>query len=250
MEKTRRDYSIFKKFDFTYKPVGIKFLLNKPADIKQLDKSMPICQMLREAQISHPFYAGKDNFSCVDRLLLGFIEPEPTMEGGKIGEKEKIYQEARANGRIYQYVPRVIKGTVRYVAFSQADEMSFEPDVLIFTARPDQAEIIMRALSYSTGKPLSTKWTPVLSCAWIFFQPYVNGELNYTMTGLGYGIRIKKLFPEGMALISVPYDQIAMLIENLKEMEWVLPITLLNDEERQKYSVKVTEEIKKEYLNG
>jgi len=250
MGATRNDYSVFKKFDFTYKPVGIKFLLNKPAQIKQLDKSIPICQMLREAQVSRPFYAAADNFSCVDRLLLGFIEPEPTMEGGQIGYKEKIYQEARANSRIYQYVPRLIKGTVRYLAFSTIDELPFEPDLLVFTAAPPRAEIILRALSYSTGKPLTTKWTPVLSCAWIFFYPYVSGEANYTMTGLGYGLRIKKLFPEGMALISVPYDLIPMLIANLNDMEWVLPITVLSEEERKNYSAKVMEEIKQEYSNG
>jgi hypothetical protein len=50
-------------------------------------------------------------------------------------------------------------------------------------------------------------------------------------------------------LISVPYDQIPMLIKNLKTMDWVLPITTLSDEERGKYSMKVMDEIKKEYLN-
>ena len=72
----------------------------------------------------------------------------------------------------------------------------------------------------------------------------------YGVTGLGYGMRIKKLLPEGLLLISVPYDIIPMLIENLHEMDWVLPITTLNDEERGKYSAKIMEEIRQEYLNG
>jgi len=72
----------------------------------------------------------------------------------------------------------------------------------------------------------------------------------YSVTGLGYGMRIKKLLPEGLLLISVPYDIIPMLIENLHEMDWVLPITTLNDEERGKYSAKIMEEIRQEYLNG
>jgi hypothetical protein len=87
-------------------------------------------------------------------------------------------------------------------------------------------------------------------CAWIFFYPFVYGEINYTVTGLGYGMRIKKLLPEGLLLISVPYDIIPMLIENLHEMDWVLPITTLSDEERKKYSAKIMEEIRREYLNG
>jgi uncharacterized protein (DUF169 family) len=250
MDILRNDYFIFEKFNFEHQPVGMKYLLNKPEGLEKLDKSMPICQMFREAQDRSPFYAAGDNFACVERLLLGFMEPEPIFESGQIGAKERIYQEARANRRIYQYVPKLTRDTVRYIAFSPVNKLPFEPDVLVITASPPQAEIILRALSYSTGKPLTTKITPVLMCAWVFLYPYVNGELNYTITGLGYGMRIKKLLPEGLVLISVPYDLIPMLIDNLRDMDWVLPITTLNEEERQKFSIRVMEEIRQEYQNG
>lgn len=250
MTSTRKDYSIFDKFNFEHKPVGIKFLLNKPEGLEKLGESMPICQMFREAQDRRPFYAARENFACVERLLMGIMEPEPIFEAGQIGAKERIYQEARANRRIYQYVPMLTKDTVRYVSFSPVDKLPFEPDVLVITASPGQAEIILRALSYSTGKPLTTKITPVLMCAWVFFYPFVTGNLNYTITGLGYGMRIKKLLPEGLVLISVPYDLIPMLIDNLQDMDWVLPITTLSEEERKKFSEKVMNEIRQEYENG
>jgi uncharacterized protein (DUF169 family) len=250
MGLTRRDYSIFKRFDFTYKPVGIKFLLNKPDGLEQTDKIMPICRMFMEAQNSSPFYAAKENFSCIERLVLGMVDPEPTIESGQIGDKEKIYEEARANRRIYNYIQKLTKDTVRYVAFSPVDKLTFEPDLLVFTAKPSDAEILLRALSYSTGKPLTTKITPVLMCAWIFAYPYVTGEINYTVTGIGYGFRLQKILPEGLFVISVPYDLIPMLVDNLKEMDWVLPITTLSEAERKEYSAKVMEEIKQEYLNS
>jgi uncharacterized protein (DUF169 family) len=245
-----QDYSILNKFNFERKPVGIKFLLNKPAGLERTDKYMPICRMFTEAQKSNPFYATKDNFSCMDKLVLGMTKAEPTTESGQIGQKEKIYQEARANSRIYRHIQKIPEGTVRYVAFSTTDKLTYEPDLLIFTARPSEAEIILRALSYSTGKPLTSKITPVLMCAWLFAYPYVTGELNYTVTGIGYGMRLQKVLPEGLFLISVPYDLIPMLLDNLKTMDWVLPINALNDEERKKYSARVTEEIKQEYLNS
>ena len=128
--------------------------------------------------------------------------------------------------------------------------MSFTPDVLIFTATPPQAEILLRALSYSTGKPLVSKITPVLMCAWVFAYPFITGEMNYVVTGIGYGMRTQKILPEGLFLISIPYDLISMLIENLQEMEWVLPMTILGEEERKKYSARVMEEIQREYTNG
>ncbi len=250
MPSVQRDYSIFDEFNFERKPVGIKFLLNKPDGMEQVDKSMPICRMFGEAQNSSPFYAGKDDFACVDRLVLGMVDPEPTTESGQIGAKEKIYQEARANRRIYQYIQKIPKDTVRYVAFSTVDQLSFDPDILILTATPPQAEILFRALSYSTGKPLTSKFTPVLMCAWIFAYPYMSGEVNYVVTGIGYGFRNQGILPEGLFVISVPYDLLPMLIDNLKNMEWVLPINKMSEEERGKYSARVTDEIKQEYLNG
>jgi uncharacterized protein (DUF169 family) len=250
MNTTRKDYSIFGKFNFKYSPVGMKYLLNKPEGIEKLEKRMAICQMFREAQDRSPFYAADENFGCVERPVLGFIDPEPGVESGQIGEKEKIYQEARANRRIYQYVPKLAKGTVRYVAFSRANQLTFEPDLLVITASPNQAEIILRALSFSIGKPLTTKITPVLMCAWVFVYPYVHGELNYTITGLGYGMRTKKLLPDGLVLISVPFDLIPMLIDNLQDMDWVMPITKMSEAERIKFATRIMEEISQEYQNG
>ena len=250
MGSKRQDYSVFDKFNFERNPVGVKFLLNKPDGLEQTDKVMPICRMFVETQKSSPFYAGKNNFSCVDRVLLGMMDPDPTMESGQIGFKEKIYQEARANSRIYNYVCKIPKGTVRYVAFSSIDKLNFDPDLLIIIAKPSDAEILFRALSYSTGKPLTSKITPVLSCAWIIVYPYITGELNYTVTGIGYGISMQKILPEGLFLISVPYDLIPMLINNLDEMEWVLPMTVLTEEERIEYSSKIMDEIQQEYLKG
>lgn len=250
MSPVQRDYSIFHRFEFQHNPVGIKFLLNKPEGVEKLSTSMAFCQMFREAQDRNPFYAAKENFACMERLLLGMMEPDPIFESGQIGAKEKIYQDARANRRIYQYLPKLAKDTVRYVAFSPIDKLTFEPDVLVITADPRQAEILLRALSYSTGKPLTTKITPVLMCAWLFFYPYVSGELNYTISGLGYGMGMRQLLPEGLVLISVPYDLIPMLVENLQQMDWILPMKQLTEEEREKFSTKIMEQIRKEYENG
>lgn len=246
----RQDYTVFSKFNFEYQPVGIKFLLNRPEGVEQTDKCLPMCKLFSEAQNSSPFYATKDNFSCVEKLLLGMVDPEPTLASGQIGDKEKIYQEARANRRIYQYIEKIPRGTVRYVAFSGLDNLSYDPDVLVITAKPSDAEILLRALSFSTGKPLTTKITPVLMCAWIFVYPYVTGELNYTVTGVGYGFRIQGILPEGLFVISVPYDLIPMLIDNLQEMEWVLPITTLSEAERKEYSASIMEQIQREYLDS
>ena len=148
---------------------------------------------------------------------------EPFVEGGQIGPKFGIYQEPRANNRIYQYIPKFHEGLVNYVAFSVLDALTFEPDLLILYAAPSEAEIVLRAMSYSTGEMWDPKATPVLGCSWLFIHPYQSGKLNYGITGMTFGMKAKEVYPEGRILISIPYQWIPTITHNLNEMEWVLP---------------------------
>jgi hypothetical protein len=69
----------------------------------------------------------------------------------------------------------------------------------------------------------SSKFSPAIGCAWIYINPYLTGELNYTITGLGHGMKRRKLFPEGRQMISIPFDLLSSMLQTLQEMPWVLP---------------------------
>jgi uncharacterized protein (DUF169 family) len=243
-----RDLSIFKKFNFERPPVGIKYLLNKPKGVKKLDKTLALCEMLPEAQKGEAFYATAEDFECVGPLVLGMVEPDPIFESGQMGPRLKIFKEARANRRIYPPIPSLATGTVRYVVFSPQDKLTFEPDVLVVTANPGQAEILLRAHSYTTGKMWVAKGTPVIGCAWLFIYPYISGELNFTVTNIGSGLRSRQVFPEGLMLIAISYDLLPMIIENLQDMDWVLPeYTKSRDENSEEFKM-ITEALQQEYL--
>ncbi|MCJ7426717.1 MAG: hypothetical protein MUO17_06300 [Dehalococcoidales bacterium] len=47
--------------------------------------------------------------------------------------------------------------------------------------------------------------------------------MNYTVTGLAFGSKAKQIFEEGWMLVSIPYNWLPIITQNLKEMEWVLP---------------------------
>jgi len=224
MRPLQTDLSIFKKFKFEKPPVGVKFLFFKPEGIEQIDKILPLCEMFKAAQQREtPFYFSKDNENCVGKLVLGMEDMPLFVEAGELGPKFGIYQEPRANNKIYQYIPKFNRGIVNYVAFSPLNKLTFEPDLLILTATPSQAEIVLRAMSYSTGEIWAPKATPVLGCAWLYIYPYQSGKVNYTVTGLAFGMKAKQIFEEGWMLISIPYNWIPTITQNLKEMEWVLP---------------------------
>jgi uncharacterized protein (DUF169 family) len=243
-----RDLSIFKKFNFERQPVGIKYLLNKPAGIKKLDKTLAFCEMLSEAQKGSPFYATKEDFECVGPLILGMEEPPPIFESGQVGPKLGLFKEARANRRVYPPIPTLAKGSVRYVVFSPLGKLTFDPDVLVFTATSEQAEILLRAYAYTTGKMWTAKGTTVIECAWLFIYPYLSGELDLTVTNFSAGMKARQVFPEGLVLLAIPYDLLPMIIENLQDMEWVIPDYVEGREAHSKKFPVLIETLMKEYL--
>ena len=224
MRPLQSDLSIYSKFNFEKPPVGVKFLFTRPKGIEQLDKTLPFCEMIKEAQQrGTPFYFSKENEQCFGKFALGMEDMPVFAEGGQLGPKYEIFQDARANSRIYPYIRKFERGIVNYVAFSSLDKLTFEPDLLILTATPSQAEIVLRAMSYSTGEIWDPKGTPVLGCTWLFIYPYQSGKVNYTVTGMTFGMKAKEIFEEGWILISIPYNWIPTITQNLQEMKWVLP---------------------------
>jgi len=247
MNSITRDFSVFDRLNLERKPVGIKYLSIKPDGIKRLDKSINLCEMVKEAQTSSPFYADKENFQCIEPILLGMEEAEPMYVSGLVGERGGVYKEARANRRIYQELPRMQKGSVSYVAFSPVDKLSFDPDILTITAdNTRQAQLLLRAMSYSSGEVWSSKLTPVAACAWMYIYPVVSGKLNFTATGLSLGMQLLKVFPSGLFLVSIPWDLLPAMIENLQSMDWGLASEKESRDENWQRVLRSHEELKQD----
>ncbi len=243
MRKLETDLSILQKFEFEFAPVGVKFLFSRPDGIDRLDKPAAFCEMVRVArEKGTPFYFSRNEEDCFGRIVLGMEDAPIYAEAGLLGEKFGVYEEPRANERIYQHIPRFAKGTVNYAVFSVLDALTFEPDLLILMATPSQAEIVLRAMSYSSGELWKSIKTPVLSCAWIFAYPWLSGEVNHMVTGMAFGSRAKEVFPPGWILISIPWDKIPVIVKNLEKMTWDLPAYTEGREKFMEREARVREE--------
>ena len=140
MKPLQTDLSIYKKFNFERPPVGLKFLAARPQGMEQLDKTMALCEMMREAQQrGTPFYMDKDNEDCAGAMIMGMIAPSPHAGGGELGVKWGIYEEARVNERLVANAPRVPPGNINYIVFAPLDTIDFEPDLLFLVATVSQA---------------------------------------------------------------------------------------------------------------
>jgi uncharacterized protein (DUF169 family) len=203
--------------------VGVKFSFFRPDGIAQLspDKNLSLCEMFKEAQVTgEPFYfSAENNETCVGKILLGMTDMAPFAESGHIGVRLGIFKEARNNYNLYKYVEKMEKGIVNYVVFSAIEKLSYEPDVLVITAAPKQAEIILRAATYSTGEMYTSLTTPVMGCSWFLIYPFKTGKINYLMPSLVHGPKGRELYADDTIIISIPHQWIPTVAKNLREME-------------------------------
>ncbi|MBN1190898.1 MAG: DUF169 domain-containing protein [Dehalococcoidales bacterium] len=219
MSNKRLDYSIFDKFNFERKPVGVKFSLKEPEGVEPLKENLAICEMFARAQTSNPFYATRETTQCGEHIV-GFVDFPPMMYSGQLGPHFSMFRDPSANRKVYDYIRVMPRDSVKYVTHAGIDRMDFDPDVLIITAKASQAEIILRASSFSNGKMWAPRGTTCLSCSWLYSYPYMTGELNYTVSGLGFSMKARGVLPDGLILIAIPGSFMPEMIDNLHDMTW------------------------------
>jgi uncharacterized protein (DUF169 family) len=224
MTLTKADLAVLDGFHFGVQPVGVRFSAKRPDAVDRLGENMAFCEMLKRAQDGNAFYADAENHTCdAGSYVLGQADAREPYISGEFGDGLKIFAEPRAASRLYLYIPKIGRGVVNFVAFSPLSELTFEPDVLILLTNASQTEILLRAMSYNTGRIWLSKFSAAIGCAWLYVYPYLTGELNYVTTGLGHGMKRRKLFPEDLQLMSIPFDLLSSLLQTLRDMPWVLP---------------------------
>jgi uncharacterized protein (DUF169 family) len=244
MKPKSLDYGILEKLDLTRQPVGVKFLPYRPEGIEKSRKDLNFCQMFVEAQTSAPFYVQEEDLHCVEPLVLGMKALDPVPMSGLVGEMDDLFDELRANQKIYYLIPRMLQGSVKCVVFSSVDQIAFDPDVLVITTDDmDQARTILRASVYSTGETWSSKGMPVLACSWMYVYPYLSGEINYTVSGMSMGMQTLKVLPQGLMIISIPWQKLPMVLTNLQKMNWHPESERITGEEHKKRFAQILKDI-------
>ncbi|MBN2039303.1 MAG: DUF169 domain-containing protein [Spirochaetes bacterium] len=220
----KQDMSVFNNIGLELEPVGIKYEFFKPEGIDKLDKVLALCEMVKEAQQnSKSFFITRDNEDCAGKCAMGMMEGPEWGDSGEIGEKMEIFQDSRANRHCMTHYKTFKPGTINYAIFSPLSKLTFEPDLIVFVTIPENAEKILRAMSYSTGEMYESKGTPIFQCSWLYTYPVVTQKINYILTDMSFGMRAREVYPPGNVIVSVPWTWIPVIIENLKEMKLVLP---------------------------
>jgi uncharacterized protein (DUF169 family) len=217
----QKDFEIFQDLKFDIQPVGIKYHSSIPEGIQRSTQKMAVCEMLKTAQGGEVFYADAENHTCeVGPHIFGHKDPKEQFINGEFGAGLQAFKDTRAAANVYQHIPTIEKGSITCIAFAPLSKLFFEPDVMIFLADINQTWILMRALSYETGEMWKSHYSTVMGCAWIFVYPHLSREVNLISSGLGFGMKRRKLFPEDRHFVCVPLNKIPPIIRSLREMSW------------------------------
>ena len=104
-------------------------------------------------------------------------------------------------------------------------------------------------MTYSTGELYESRATSVGMCASLYVYLFLTGKVNYTVTGLSYGMNGRHVFPPGLIWMAIPCQWIPTVSQNLKEMKWVLPAYTMEREEYIAWDAKVRKETHQESEN-
>ena len=214
--------AVSSEIGFEVPPVGVRYSVDPPEDVPRLDGTMRLCEMLRHAQQGNAFYVAPENHICGAALYALGKDLPLVYTSGVYGTGLEVFDNPRAGSRLYDHIPRLEgRRGIEYVTLAPVGKLTGDPDLLIIAAREEQSEVVLRAMSYSTGKMWTSKSTGVIGCSWLFVYPYLTGEVNYTPI-LSMGMRALKVFQPGVHLLSIPFDMCGVLLDSLKRM----PITL------------------------
>ena len=228
---TQEAKDLFYKLGCEIQPVAVKYCYSQPEGIDHVDEVLSFCQFLKKAALEdRAFFMTKDDDNCFGKMVMGMTEKPPLAASGQAGVDFGVFRTQGANARLYHEITTLVPGAVNFVVFCPLHACDFEPDILFFVADIPQADVLMRATSYISGEVWESKESPVLSCSWLLAYPYVSGKVNHIVTGLGHGMRRRKVYPAGKVLISIPFEKLSEVIEAMGQMDWEL-LAMKEDEE-------------------
>ena len=228
---SEKEKSLITKLELKYPCVAIKLRFEKPDVPHYSGGKLAFCQYVKHTQdTKEHFYISADDDACYGKMALGMIDKPPVTASGQAGYDFGCYKTPTACQQLYQKLPILVPHTVNYVEFCPAETSDFDPDLLFFVADFPQSDIIMRATSFISGDLWESKSSPVISCSWMYAYPIISGKVNHITTGFYHGLKRRKAYPQGLRMISIPFQKLPEFFEALEEMDWTL-IAFREDEE-------------------
>ena len=227
-EQAKRTFS---NLELQYPAIGVKFCRNRPEGFQQAEGVDVFCSFLKKAQDENrAFFTTVENDKCMGKVVLGMTDLETNHGSGQVGYEIGAFRTAAANARLYHEAPTLKRGVCNFVVFCPVHLCEFNPDLVICIAPTEKAQLILRATSYISGDLWESKCSYVMSCAWTYVYPYLSGKVNHLFSGMHLGLQLSQSYPNGLHIITIPYQKLDEVVIALNEMKQA-PLGLLVDAE-------------------
>ena len=213
-------------------PVALAWSMEPPFGTAPYEGALKLahCEFIQRSRfLGETFILSLDNNyqGCSGYSYIGLGDPPATLKTGyhhsrRPDGKPGIFGSPGASRRCLEKYYWVEPNTVKYFSCAPLSHCPFDPDVVTIIANPRACTYAIRAAIYYRGGTVSGETGPgTCSSSWV--AAYLTGEINYTTCGFGHGMKRRNLFPEGHQLVSIPFDMLPSILQNLQDMPWDLP---------------------------
>ncbi|MGC8937059.1 MAG: DUF169 domain-containing protein, partial [Candidatus Methanomethylicaceae archaeon] len=168
-----------------YPPVAVS-LVRRACDVtqevKELEKPMFYCAMVKYAMLGNVFYAKEDMHNCKrGAAALGLCSVPEDERTGEYYTSKSSFSSLRAAVRTVKESPQLDAGSVYATLLSPLNKTPVDPDVVIIEAIPRRVlEMVQAALFDKGGWIHGMISAPRQVCAALTVRPYL-GHLNVSI---------------------------------------------------------------------
>lgn len=215
--------------DLKYPPVAVRLIRHKeliPEGVKELEKPMFYCAMVKYAMLGNVFYAREVVHACKrGAAALGMCENPKDEESGEFYLDKASCSSLRAGREFVEASPSLESEIIYATLLAPLAETPVEPDVILVEAIPRRAFELIHASLYDVGGR-TENWisTPRQVCTYATVRPYLSGELNLTiacesarMVARGVGCE----YLDEAVLVGLPAEMLGEVLENLPRIGYV-----------------------------
>ncbi|MBP2649244.1 MAG: putative ArCR [Firmicutes bacterium] len=204
-----------------WSPVAVRLMRpgeKAPSGVDEPISRIRHCQAIALARRGNSLYLPPRRHACPDgAAIMGLVPMSPKLKSGELYLLFKKLPNLECAKKMIVSRPEFAAGTYSASVVAPLEEAAFEPDVVIFTLWPEQAMWLCAASTYSTGERQIFNTSGYNStCADLTVQVMTSQKMNISFGC--YGARASSDVADFEVYVSVPYRDLAVLIEALKKL--------------------------------
>ena len=222
MEVTKLYEKLDSLVGLEHKPVVIAFSSEAPKGLEQYNGEARACEFVDICEKENrAFYTTVDNQSCGNgNYYLGLSEPFSGLITGEHNAGEcgrALVGSPGAFRRLLSGYEIIPTGTVEMISYAPLDNVPFSgrfgSQVIVITAQPGKAMLILRGANYRTGHTIPGLTGPS-TCSSVYAAPVLLGKVHYSLGC--FGLRMFTKVRDDELAVGIPREEFAEVVSGVE----------------------------------